>query len=169
MKAISGDLRVNDRIRAKQVRLVDAEGKQIGIIPFDSAKQAAQEAGLDLVEVSPDANPPVCKIMDYGKYKYRQKKKHHTKHHEVKVKEVRLRPHTDRHDIDVKLKKAREFIEKKDKVTVTLIFKGRELSFANEGTEILNRFVEAMEDIAKVENQSRLERKRMSVTLAPRQ
>jgi len=161
-------LKVNDRIRAKEVRLIDAEGKQAGVIPLESAKQAAQEAGLDLVEVSAGANPPVCKIMDYGKYKYRQKKKHHTRHHEVKVKEVRLRPHTDKHDIEVKLKKAREFIEKKDKVTVTLVFKGRELNFVHEGTEILNRFVEAMTDIAKVENQSRLERKRMSVTLAPK-
>jgi translation initiation factor IF-3 len=106
--------------------------------------------------------------MDYGKYKYRQKKKHHTKHHEVKVKEIRLRPNTDQHDFDVKVKRAREFLEKRDKVVVTLKFKGRELNFVQEGTGILNRFTEALEDVAKVEYQSPLERKRMSLTLTPR-
>ena len=128
------------------------------------------EAGLDLVEVSPDANPPVCKVMDYGKYKYKLKKKQHSGHkpHIVKIKEVRLRPNTDEHDYQIKLKKAREFLGKKDKVLVSLIFRGRELNFVSESTEILTRFRDALLDIAKVESESTLERKRMAITLAPK-
>ena len=163
-------MRVNERIRAKEVMLIDNEGKQVGAVPVEEARNLAREAGLDLVEVSPNANPPVCRLLDYGKYKYKLKKRHHSKNraHSVKIKEVRLRPRTDEHDLQIKVKKARGFLEKNDKVVVNLFFRGRELNYIQQGSGILDRFKEALADIAKLESESKMERKRMSITLAPK-
>ena len=169
-RTISQELRVNERIRVKEVRLVDGEGNQVGVLSLEDARAAARDAGLDLVEVSPNTTPPVCRLLDYGKYKYKLKKRHHskTRAHAVRIKEVRLRPRTDEHDFQIKVKKAREFLGKNDKVVVNLFFRGRELNYIKEGSGILDRFKEALADIAKLENESKMERKRMSITLAPK-
>jgi translation initiation factor IF-3 len=159
---------MNERIRVREVRLIDAEGKQVGVVPTDEARRMATEAGFDLVEVAPDARPPVCKIMDYGKYKYEQNKKSHAgkKVHHAKLKEVRLRPRTEDHDYGVKLKHAREFLEKGDKVQIVLMYRGRELVHQELGRQLLDRFVRDLADISRVERSGRLDAKRMSVLLA---
>jgi translation initiation factor IF-3 len=160
---------MNERIRVREVRLIDAEGRQVGIVPTDEARRLAQESGKDLVEVAPDARPPVCKVMDYGKYKYEQKKKQHAggkKVHHARLKEVRLRPKTEEHDFEVKLRHAKEFLAKGDKVQIVLMFRGRELVHKARGEEVLQRFITALADIAKVERSGPYEGKRMSVLLA---
>ncbi len=157
---------MNDRIRVREVRLIDALGQQVGIVPTDEARRLAHEAGKDLVEVAPDARPPVCKIMDYGKYKYEQRKKHtgHKPHH-ARLKEVRLRPKTEEHDFEVKLRHAKDFLDKGDKVQVVLMFRGRELVHKARGEEVLQRFITALADIARVERSGPYEGKRMSILL----
>ncbi len=162
---------MNDRIRVREVRLIDAEGRQLGIVLTDEARRLAQEAGKDLVEVAPDARPPVCKIMDYGKYKYEQKKKQHAggkKIHHARLKEIRLRPKTEDHDYDVKLRHAKEFLTKGDKVQLCLMFRGRELVHKARGEEVLQRFIKDLEELAKVERSGPYEGKRMTVLLARR-
>jgi translation initiation factor IF-3 len=158
---------MNERIRVREVRLIDAEGKQVGIVPTDEARRMAIEAGFDLVEVAPDGRPPVCKIMDYGKYKYEQKKKAHSgkKVHHAKIKEVRLRPRTEDHDYGVKLRHAREFLEKGDKVQIILMYRGRELVHQEVGRALLERFIADLADLARVERSGRIDAKRMSVLL----
>jgi translation initiation factor IF-3 len=157
---------MNDRIRVREVRLIDAEGRQVGIVPTDEARRMAFEAGKDLVEVAPDARPPVCKIMDYGKYKYEQRKKHtgHKVHH-ARLKEVRLRPKTEEHDYEVKLRHAKEFLEKGDKVQICLMFRGREIVHKDRGEALLQRFINDLQDLAKVERSGPYEGKRMTVLL----
>jgi translation initiation factor IF-3 len=159
---------MNDRIRVREVRLIDAEGRQVGIVPTDEARRLAIEAGKDLVEVAPDGRPPVCKIMDYGKYKYEQKKKQHggKKVHHARLKEIRLRPKTEDHDYDVKLRHAKEFLAKGDKVQICLMFRGRELVHKARGEEVLQRFIADLQDLAKVERSGPYEGKRMTVLLA---
>lgn len=148
------------------MRLIDAEGKQVGVVPTDEARRMAAEAGLDLVEVAPDGRPPVCKIMDYGKYKYEQKKKHSGKKpHHSKLKELRLRPRTDEHDYQVKMKHAREWLAAGDKVQIILQYKGRELVHQSVGREVLDKFVGELADVAKIESQGRIDAKRVSVLL----
>ena len=165
-------LRINGGIRADKVRLVDAENNQVGIVERDFALQKAQEAGLDLVEVSPTSDPPVCRIMDYGKWVYEQKRKireaRRKAHHTGSLKEVRLRPETDTHDIEIKVKHAREFIEKGHKVQFTLVFRGRQMLHQDKGTEILNKIVESLGDIAKVDRNNELMGKRMTLVIAPK-
>lgn len=157
---------MNERIRVREVRLIDAEGKQIGVVPTEEARRMALEAGLDLVEVAPDARPPVCKIMDYGKYKYEQKKKAAGKKpHHSKLKELRLRPGTDEHDYTVKLKHAREWLEKGDKVQIILLYRGRELVHQEVGRALLDKFVGDLGDLARIESQGRIDAKRVSVLL----
>jgi translation initiation factor IF-3 len=158
---------MNERIRVREVRLIDAEGRQVGVVPTDDARRMAQEAGVDLVEVAPDARPPVCKIMDYGKYKYEQRKKSHTgkKVHHAKLKEVRLRPKTEQHDYEVKLRHAKEFLEKGDKVQICLMFRGREMVHKDRGEALLQRFINDLQDLAKVERSGPYEGKRMTVLL----
>ena len=150
----------------REVRLIDAEGRQVGIVPTDEARRMAFEAGKDLVEVAPDARPPVCKIMDYGKYKYEQRKKHtgHKVHH-ARLKEVRLRPKTEEHDYEVKLRHAKEFLEKGDKVQICLMFRGREIVHKDRGEALLQRFINDLQDLAKVERSGPYEGKRMTVLL----
>jgi len=124
--AIEKQQRINEQIRISPVRVISADGAQLGIIPTDDALSEARTAGLDLVEVAPNERPPVCRIMDYGKFKYQQKKKLHKTHvHQTKLKEIRLRPKTGEHDIEFKINKARTFLGHKDKVTVSVIFRGR--------------------------------------------
>jgi translation initiation factor IF-3 len=157
---------MNERIRVREVRLIDAEGRQVGIVVTEEARRMAIEAGKDLVEVAPDARPPVCKIMDYGKYKYEQRKKHtgHKVHH-ARLKEVRLRPKTEEHDYEVKLRHAKEFLAKGDKVQICLMFRGREIVHKDRGEALLQRFIADLADLAKVERSGPYEGKRMTVLL----
>jgi len=165
-------LRINGGIRAEKVRLVDAENNQVGIVERLFAQEKAREASLDLVEVSPTSDPPVCRIMDYGKWVYEQKRKvreaRKKTHHAGSLKEVRLRPETDAHDIEIKVKHAREFIEKGHKVQFTLIFRGRQMLHKDKGTEVLTRIVETLSDIAKVDRSNEMMGKRMTLVVAPK-
>lgn len=143
----------------------------VGTIATTDALRLAQEAGLDLVEVSPNDRPPVCRIMDYGKFKYEQKKKmsqKSTKAHQIQVKEIRLRPKTGQHDIEFKIKRAKKFLEQKDKVKVNVIFRGREHAHRERGREILDGVQEMLDEIAKVEQAPKMEGRAMTMVLAPR-
>jgi len=154
-----------------QVRLIDAEGGQLGLMLTDEALKRARESGLDLVEVAPEAKPPVCKIMDYGKFKYEQKKKAHaakTKQKVTHVKELRLRPKTEEHDLLVKVRKAKEFLADGDRVQVNMIFKGREMAHIELGKTLLERFATEIADVGKVDKPALLDGKRMTLSLAPK-
>ena len=162
--------RVNEQIRISPIRLIGAAGEQIGVIPTSEAMAMARESGQDLVEVAPLEKPPVCKIMDYGKFKFQQKQKQKdkTKAHQQKLKEIRLRPKTDIHDIETKINQARKFLEHHDKVLVYVMFKGREVQHTEEGKRILQAMKEKLLDLAKIEKEPSLEGKRMSMMLAPK-
>ena len=161
------EIPVNERIEARLVRLVGDDGKQYGIKPVEDARQLAEEKGLDLVLVAPNAKPPVAKIMDYGKFKYQQKKRQHEQfRHHTQIKELRIRPKTEEHDLNVRVRKAREFLERGDRVQVTVMFRGREMAHVERGKAMLEKFVVALEDIAKVERRPILEGKRMNMMLA---
>jgi translation initiation factor IF-3 len=163
--------RVNERIKVPQIRLIDEEGKQVGVVPTDDGRKRAVAAGLDLVEVAAEAKPPVCRIMDYGKFLFEQQKKDRAQKshsHRSETKEVRLRPRTGGGDFDIKVKHAREFLVEGYKVGVHVQFRGRELSHKELGLEILQRFKIALEDIAKMEQEPRQEGRRMVALLAPR-
>nr|NIV71864.1 translation initiation factor IF-3 [Calditrichia bacterium]NIW12830.1 translation initiation factor IF-3 [Candidatus Thorarchaeota archaeon]NIW78260.1 translation initiation factor IF-3 [Calditrichia bacterium] len=134
-----------------QVRVIDPDGQQLGIMPIREALKAADRFYLDLVEVAPNAKPPVCRIMDFGKYQYEQSKKEKEskkKQHTITVKEIRMRPKTDDHDLETKLRQARKFFEQKNKVKFSLIFKGREMAYQETGKEMLERVIESLEDVA---------------------
>jgi translation initiation factor IF-3 len=165
-------LRINGGIRADKVRLVDAENNQVGIVERLFALEKSREANLDLVEVSPTSDPPVCRIMDYGKWVYEQKRKvreaRKKTHHAGGLKEVRLRPETDTHDIEIKVKHAREFIEKGHKVQFTLIFRGRQMLHKDKGAAVLTGIVESLNDIAKVDRSNEMMGKRMTLVVAPK-
>jgi translation initiation factor IF-3 len=166
---IDRNLRVNEQIRISPVRVINAEGAMLGVMPTGKAMEAAREAGLDLVEVAPNERPPVCKVMDFGKFKYSQKKRaSKQKQHQVQVKEIRVRPKTGDHDIEVKVKRAREFLEHKDKVQVNVLFRGRELAHIDEGRKVMDEVLQALEDVAKVEKNPSMEGKRMTAIVAPR-
>jgi len=163
--------RVNDQIRITPIRVVDQDGEMLGIIPTAEALQQAADAGMDLVEVAPNERPPVCRIMDYGKFKYEQtkKRKDAQKTHQVQVKEIRLRPKTGDHDIEFKVKRARNFLDQKDKVKINVIFRGRENAHHNRGREMLEEIIEELGDAAKVEKPPGMESGRtMSMILAPK-
>lgn len=154
-----------------EVRVIDSEGEQLGIMTIADAIAAAEEAGLDLVEVSPTAKPPVCKILDYGKFKYEQQKKKNEakkKQKTIELKEIKFRPNIDQHDYDVKMKSMHKFIDEGDKVKVTLRFRGRELAHQELGLEVLNRVKEDMAEKAKVEQNPNMEGRQMVMVLAPR-
>lgn len=162
--------RVNDRIRVPQVRLISHTGEQLGVVDTSHAMSLAQEAGLDLVEVSPDSRPPVCKILDYGKQKYEAKRKKRLaqkKQHQVITKEVRLRPKTGEHDFQVKLKHAKRFIGKGCKVQVNILFRGRERMHSDIARDHCKRIAAELADIAKVEVQPKMDGYRMIMILAP--
>lgn len=149
--------------------MISAEGGQLGIIPTEEALNLAREAGLDLVEVAPNEKPPVCRIMDFGKFKYQQKKKHHKTHvHHAKIKEVRLRPKTGEHDIEFKVAQARGFLEHKDKVVVSVVFRGREMAHIEEGQRVMKLVVAQLEDVSKVEAPPQQMGRRLACTLSPK-
>jgi translation initiation factor IF-3 len=164
-------ININQQIRAKEVRVIDPEGKQVGIIPTSQALAAATEFGLDLVEVSPLAKPPVCKIMDYGRYKYEQTKKQQEakkKQSTFQLKEIKVRPKTGEHDLQTKVGHIKKFIARKDKVKVTVMFRGREITLSNLGRELLDKIAEAVADIASVEQPPKFEGRTMVMVLSPR-
>ncbi|MFQ5843667.1 MAG: translation initiation factor IF-3 [Planctomycetota bacterium] len=160
--------RVNRQIRAREVLVISASREQIGVFPAAEALRMAEEMGLDLVEVAADARPPVCRILDYGKYKYEQKKKARgssKKGHTTKLKGMRLKPATGEHDLEVKARRARGFIEAGDKVQFTVIFRGRQLARQDLGHDLLNRVVGLLEDVAKIEKPPHMEGNRMHMIL----
>ena len=161
--------RVNERIRVPQVRVITEEGEQLGIMSTSDALDKARQAGLDLVEVASDSKPPVCRIMDYGKYRYQQKKRLSKQHvHHSKLKEVWLHPKTGEHDLQVKVNKAREFLENKDKVQIVVKFRGRENAHVEEGSKILYRMIAMLEDIGKIEVPPKPAHRQILCTLAPK-
>jgi len=161
--------RVNEQIRIREVRLIAANGDQLGVVPTTQALEMAREAQLDLVEVAANEKPPVCRIMDYGKYRYQQSRKGtKTKVHQQKVKEIRVRPKTGDHDVETKVNQARKFLEHKDRVQVYVLFRGRELQHINEGRRVLEMLLERPADVAKVERPPLMEGKRLVATLAPK-
>ena len=165
------EFRINGRIEAPQVRLIGPEGEMIGVVPIREALASADEAGLDLVEVSPTAAPPVCKILDYGKFKYESQKKAaeaRKKQKIIEVKEIKMRPTIDDHDYDVKMRAMRRFFEEGDKVKVTLRFRGREMAHQDLGLKLLDRVRGEVTELAKVEQEPKLEGRQMVMVLAPR-
>ena len=151
------------------MRLIGANGEQLGVVPTSQAMEMAREAQLDLVEVAPTERPPVCKIMDYGKFRYQQThKKTKNKPHQQKLKEIRVRPKTGEHDIETKINQARKFLEHKDKVLLNVLFRGRELQHIDEGRRIIVMMVEKLADMAKIEKAPSMEGKRMTAMLAPK-
>ncbi len=163
-------LRCNERIRVTPIRLIDAEGNQAGIVETREAQAMARDAEMDLVEVAPQAKPPVCRIMDYGKWKYAQRKKERkakARRHETEMKEVRIRtPKIGAHDLEIKVARARNFIERGDRVQFTLRFRGRELAHLDVGRDVLNSIKASLADVTKVERDFRMEGRRMTMVLA---
>jgi translation initiation factor IF-3 len=165
------DIRINEGIRVREVRVVSAEGEQLGIMPIQEALEAARSRDFDLVEVAPEANPPVCRIMDFGKYKYtqaRRQKEARKKQTTILVKEVKMGPKTEKHDFDFKLKHVRRFLEEGHKAKVTVRFKGREMAHTELGWKMLNKMVEAVSDIAVTENNPRMEGRMLHIMLSPK-
>lgn len=159
---------MNEQIRITPIRLIGAEGEQHGIVPTAQALEMAREAGMDLVEVADKERPPVCKIMDYGKFKYAQSKKSHQKTHQQKLKEIRVRPKTGDHDVETKIVQARKFLEHNDKVQVNVLFRGREMQHIEEGRRVMDMVLEALQNDCKLESPARMEGKRMVALLAPK-
>jgi translation initiation factor IF-3 len=162
---------VNEDIRVPQVRLIDEEGEMLGVMSAREALLRAYDAGMDLLEISPNAVPPVCKITDYGKYKYEQQKKANEarkKQKIVEIKEIKVRPNIDDHDYDVKMRAAKGFLEEGDKVKVTLRFRGREMAHRDLGAKVLERVRTELAELAKVEQMPRLENRQMIMVLAPK-
>jgi translation initiation factor IF-3 len=163
--------RVNDRIRGGDIRLIGADGENIGVVSPNRALMLAEEAGLDLVEISPTAVPPVCKIMDYGKFKYETQKREaeaRKKQHIIEIKEIKFRPGTDDHDYDVKMRSVMKFLGEGDKVKVTLRFRGREMAHQQLGLDLLNRVAGDVGDAGKIEQFPRLEGKQMVMMIGPK-
>ncbi|MFS8636621.1 MAG: translation initiation factor IF-3 [Gemmatimonadota bacterium] len=164
-------VRVNRQIRISPVRVIDPDGVQLGIMPIEEALAAAEERGLDLVEVAPNARPPVCRIMDYGKYKYEEARKARLarkKQHQVQVKEVKFRPGIEAHDFEFKVRHARRFLQEGDKVKATMMFRGRQVAHPELGREVLDRVAQAVEDVGRVEIEPTMEGRNMTMILAPR-
>ena len=164
-------VRVNDRIRAKEVRLIGENGEQIGVVPTSEGLKRAKEGNLDLVEVAPTAKPPVCRIMDYSKYKYDQEKKERVarkKQRIMHVKEIRLKPNIEEHDYQTKLRHLRRFLERGDKAKVTLMFRGREMAHVDTGRQVMNRLMKDLSEVSMVERPPILEGRFMVMYLAPK-
>ena len=162
---------MNAQITAQEVLLIDGEGEKRGVTPLEEALQVAEDAGLDLVEVSPNVTPPVCKVLDFGKYKYKeQKRKNEAKKKQktVEVKEIKMRPNIDTHDYDVKMRAIERFFEEGDKVKVTLRFRGREMAHQELGMELLKKVEAQFEEQAKIELAPKLEGRQMIMVMAPR-
>jgi len=153
-----------------QVRLIDEKGEQVGVVPTQQALQMARDRGLDLMEVSPNAQPPVCKICDYGKFKYEKKKKEHIakkKQTVIKVKEIQLRPQTEEHDLQYKFRNVRQFLEDGDKAKITIMFRGREITYVEQGHKMMRQLIDMVKDIAIVEAHPKLEGKKLIMVLGP--
>ncbi len=164
------NLRINRQIRAPRVRVISHDGKQVGVLPIREAQALAEEVGLDLVEIAPTAEPPVCKIIDYGKYRYDQTKREKESkksQHQVKVKEIKLKPNIDEHDFLTKQKQARQFIDKGNKVKITCSFRGREMAYPELGEKVVKRMVEGLEDMAQAESPLKMMGRSLIVVLAP--
>ena len=162
---------MNERIRVAEIRLIGADGENIGVVSPSRGLELAQEAGLDLVEISPNAVPPVCKIMDLGKFKYEQQKREaeaRKKQKIIEIKEIKFRPGTDTHDYDVKMRSVMKFLGEGDKVKVTLRFRGREMAHQELGLDLLKRVAADVEDIAKIENMPKLEGRQMVMMIGPK-
>jgi translation initiation factor IF-3 len=162
---------INQAIRAREVRVVGAESEQLGILPLAEALALAESQHLDLVEVSPTAVPPVCRIMDYGKFKYQQSKRQQEarkKQVQIQLKEIKLRPKTDDHDILFKIKHARRFLEEGNKAKITVVFRGREITHNELGLQALERFTTELEDICTVEVRPKMEGRNMYIIVAPK-
>lgn len=164
------NLRINRQIRAPKVRVIGPDGSQIGVLPTRDALVKAEEANLDLVEIAPNAQPPVCKIIDYGKFRYDQTKREKESKKsqvQVKVKEIKLKPNIDEHDFLTKLKQARQFIEKGNKVKVTCMFRGREMAHPERGRKVVERMCEGLEEIAQLEAPLKMFGRNLICVLAP--
>jgi translation initiation factor IF-3 len=167
----SDDRRINEAISAREVRLIDQDGEQVGVISFDEALERAVEADLDLVEIDANAQPPVCRIMNYGKHKFEQAKKQQAarkKQKQIQVKEVKFRPGTDEGDYQIKLRNLRRFLEDGDKAKITLRFRGREMAHQEIGLELLGRVETDLEDIGTVDQRPRLEGRQMVMMMSPK-
>jgi translation initiation factor IF-3 len=164
-------VRINEQIRVPEVRLIGPDGQQVGVMPTKEALAQAVEAHLDLVEVAPQASPPVCRIMDYGKFKYQQSKKlqeARRKSTTIQVKEVKVRPKIEEHDMAFKLRNARRFLEDGDKVKISVIFRGREIAHTDRGFRILAQMTEALADAGTVEQNPKLEGRNLSMIVTPK-
>ncbi len=164
------EYRINRMIDAPEVRLIDENGQMVGIVPLREALARAEEVGMDLVEISPNARPPVCKILDYGKFKYEAQKKAaaaRKKQRVIEIKEIKMRPGIDDNDYDIKMRKVKEFLDEGDKVKVTLRFRGREMAYAQQATSLLERIKNDVADRAKVEQMPKLEGRQMVMVVAP--
>ncbi len=162
---------MNERIHARAVRLISLDGQQLGIMPTQQALEMATKEGYDLVEVSPNSDPPVCKIMDYGKYKYQASKKQQEgrkKAKTIQVKEIRLRPHTEEHDLGFKIKNLKKFLEKKDRVKVSILFRGREMTYIDTGISLLQRIAQEVAEQGTVEQPPTREGWRVTMLLVPK-
>lgn len=163
-------MKINREIRAAKVRLIGKDGDQVGVVSVQEAMTYADQAGLDLVEISPNAVPPVCKVIDYGKYRYQMTKKERESkkvQHQAKLKEIKVKPNIDEHDLMTKIKRAREFIEKGNKVRVTCMFRGREMAHPELGARVTSRIVEELQDIAQLEASPKQMGRNLSLVLAP--
>jgi translation initiation factor IF-3 len=164
-------VRVNERIRALSVRVISADGEQLGIMDVPEALRRSEEVGLDLVEVAPNVEPPVCKIMDYGKFRYEESKKEHErkkKQATVVLKEIKLRPKTEEHDLDYKVRRLKGFLAEKCKVKVTVMFRGREITHPEQARNLLDKMMELVGEEALVEQSAKFEGRNMTMVLAPR-
>ncbi len=168
----SDDVRINERIRSSTVRLISAEGEQLGILSVRDAIQVAKDGGLDLVEVAPNSDPPVCRVMDYGKFRYQAAKKvqeARKKSRGGQMKEIKLRPHTEDHDLGFKIKNLKKFLDKKHRVKITVFFRGREMAYMNAGVELLKRVAEEISEDGTVEQPpTREARNRMTMVIIPK-
>ncbi len=167
---MESNLRINRQIRAPKVRLISAQGEQIGIVSIQDALRSAEDSKLDLVEIAPNATPPVCKIIDYGKFRYDQTKKEKESkksQHQIKVKEVKIKPNIDVHDMQTKTRRAREFITKGNKVKISCMFRGREMVHTDIGRKVVQKMCEELEDIAAPESPMKMFGRFLTVVLAP--
>ena len=163
-------MNINEEIKAVQVRLIE-EGRQLGILPLNEALAIAAKAGLDLVEIAPNADPPVCRVMDYGKYRYQQSKKLQDARKSqttIQIKEIRLRPKTEEHDLEVKIRHIKKFLQQNDKVKITMMFRGREIAYSDLGRKIMETIRDALGDVGAVEMQPKLEGRNMIMVVVPR-
>jgi len=168
---VTKNVRINEQIRISPVRLIDSDGRQVGVVSVEEARQLSRERELDLVEVAPTARPPVCRIMDYGKYKYRENKKAKEakkKQHVIQMKELKLRSKINEHDLQFKLRHVRKFLEKHSKVKLTMVFRGREVVHKELGEQVLQRIYDEVSDIAGQEGQIKMEGRNMILILSPK-